>query len=431
MIRTYSDAIEYIFSRLPMFSRIGPSALRYDLGNIEKLCHHLGDPHKSFQSIHIAGTNGKGTTSHMLSSIFQEAGYKTGLYTSPHYKDFRERVKIDGKFITKKFLRDFIKNNYAFIEELKPSYFELSVALAFGYFAAEKVDIAVIEVGLGGRLDSTNIITPLLSLITNISHDHTAVLGNTLPEIAAEKAGIIKKNIPVVIGEKQKECNDVYEDKAGKEQSPLYYADDLVEIETKRNKIDKSKLEIKFENKIFNVNSRISGPFLASNVKYTVGAILKFRDHYSTGFNIKNEHIINGLQRVRKNTSYFGRWRILGKKPVIIADGAHNIDAIEKTIVYISGFSYTKTHIIIGVVNDKNWGNVLKILPKNAEYYFTKANIPRAMEENQLLRNASQYGLNGNAFPTLSEALCAAKSKAQKDDIILILGSIYLVGELK
>ena len=430
MIRTYSDAIEYIFSRLPMFSRIGPSALRYDLGNIEKLCRHLGDPQRSFPSIHIAGTNGKGTTSHMISSIFQEAGYKTGLYTSPHYKDFRERVKIDGKFITKKFLRDFIKNNYTFIEELKPSYFELSVALAFSYFAAEKVDIAVIEVGLGGRLDSTNIITPLLSLITNISHDHTAVLGDTLPEIAAEKAGIIKKNIPVVIGEKQKECNDVYEDKAGNEHSPLYYADDLVEIETKRNKIDKSKLEIKFENKIFNVNSRISGPFLASNVKYTVGAILKFRDHYGTGFNIKDEHIINGLQRVSKNTSYFGRWRLLGKKPVIIADGAHNIDAIEKTIAYISGFSFTKTHIIIGVVDDKDWGNVLKILPENAEYYFTKANIPRAMDENKLRDQASLFGLNGIAYPALTSALFSAKSNAKQGDIIIILGSIYLVGDI-
>ncbi|MBK7094545.1 MAG: hypothetical protein IPH57_05645 [Saprospiraceae bacterium] len=242
MIRTYKNAIDYIFRVYRCFPHVGPSALRYDLGNIEKLCQHLGDPHKSFRSIHIAGTNGKGTTSHLISSIFQEAGYKTGLYTSPHYKDFRERVKIDGKFITKKFLRDFIKNNYTFIEELKPSYFELSVALAFSYFASEKVDIAVIEVGLGGRLDSTNIITPLLSLITNISHDHTAVLGNTLPEIAAEKAGIIKKNIPVVIGEKQKECNDVYEDKARKEHSPLYYADDLVEIETKETKLTNQNL---------------------------------------------------------------------------------------------------------------------------------------------------------------------------------------------
>lgn len=430
MIHSYKDAMEYIFSKLPMFSRTGPSALRYDLGNIVKMCRHLDDPHKKFPSVHIAGTNGKGTSSHLIASVFQEAGYKTGLYTSPHYKDFRERIKTDGKFIRKKFIKDFIISNYYFIEEIKPSYFELSVALAFSYFASMKVDIAIIEVGLGGRLDSTNIITPLLSLITNISYDHVGVLGDTLVKIAGEKAGIIKNKIPVVIGEKQNECKDVFEEKASVEKSPVFFADDLVEINRLNSKIDKAELAIIFENKTFVLNSGLSGPFIGNNIKYAVASILVFREFYRKRFNLSDVAILNGIQSVRKNTGYFGRWRILGKNPLIIADGAHNIDAIEKTMNYISSFAFGKIHIILGVVADKDWEKALKIMPDNAVYYFTKAGIPRAMEADQLQQKAFQSGLKGMSYQRLSDAMDSARSNAEKEDLILIIGSIYLVGEI-
>ncbi len=430
-IKTYKQALDYIFSKLPIFQRQGPKALKYDLSNITNFCEKIDNPQDKFKTIHIAGTNGKGTTSHILSSIFQEAGYKTGLYTSPHYKDFRERIKINGKYIPKSKLTEFISSNQDLIEELKPSYFELSVAMAFDYFANETVDIAIIEVGLGGRLDSTNIIKPLLSIITNISYDHTQTLGDTLYEIAMEKAGIIKKNIPVIIGEKQKECLPAYKKISNYKDAPLYYSDDIVNIkEIKRNlRCKKFRLSPSLWN-INTIKTDILGPFSYKNVKYTLSAINIFLKYYDKKWGISPEQITKGIRHVKKNTKYIGRWHIVSKKPLMIADGAHNIGAIKETITYTNQIDYKKLHIILGVVADKEWKKIMALLPKDAIYYFTKADIPRAMDENKLMKLASSYELKGKAFPNATEARDEALTKSGKNDLILILGSIYLVGEL-
>ena len=431
MIRTYKQAIEFIFSRLPAFTRIGPAALRYDLGNITRFCDQLGNPQVLFPAIHIAGTNGKGTVSHILASIFQEAGYKTGLHTSPHYRDFRERTRINGKYISKDYLRDFIRDNFEIIENIKPSYFEMSVALAFSYFASEKVDIAIVETGMGGRLDSTNIITPLLSVITNISFDHSNVLGDSLELIASEKAGIIKPLVPVLIGEKQSEIKHVFDKKAHEGSSPIYYSDDTVVINTTENTVKDSRFNIKInKSPEISIKTNYSGPFTSVNIKYAVAAIEIFRKYSSGRFNISHENIINGIKKLRSNTNYFGRWNIIGKEPYVISDGAHNADALKKTFDYISKFKFDKLHIILGIVGDKSWENTFKTLPKDAKYYFTRAQIPRALHQNDLQKLAGQYNLIGGAFSNVHFALKAAKQNAKALDLILITGSIYLVGEL-
>ncbi len=430
-IKTYIKALDYIYSKLPIFQKQGPKALKYDLSNIINFCKSIGDPQDKLKTIHIAGTNGKGTTSHILASIFQEAGYKTGLYTSPHYKDFRERIKIDGKFIKKSSLTNFISDNKELIEELKPSYFELSVAMAFDYFANHKVDIAIIEVGLGGRLDSTNIITPMLSIITNISLDHIQTLGNTLPEIATEKAGIIKNNIPVIIGDKQQECIDIFNNIAKEKGVEIYYSDDLIEVsEIKQNiKCKKFSIDPPLQN-IDIIKTDILGPFSHKNIKYSLAAIDIFIKKYGLKWKISTESIIKGVRHVKKNTKYIGRWQILSKKPLIIADGAHNIGAFRETFEYIQQIEFNNLHIILGVVADKEWKVIMQILPKNATYYFTKANIPRAMDESDLKSLAASYHLSGNHYTNISNAKQSAMSMAKSDDLILIIGSIYLVGEV-
>lgn len=428
---TYKETEEYVFSKLPIFQRKGPKALKYDLGNIEKLCLSLGNPHNNFKSIHIAGTNGKGTTSHEIASVFQEAGYKTGLYTSPHYKDFRERIKIDGNYISKQYIKSFFNNFTLLIEDIKPSYFELSVALAFSYFSDKNVDIAIIEVGLGGRLDSTNIITPLLSLITNISFDHTNTLGNTLQEISLEKAGIIKNKIPIVIGDKQKECIDSYNKKANQHNSPIYYSDELTELTPLSKSLSYSKFELKIPILgISEIKTDITGPFSQKNIKYALTTIYVFIKFYGNEWKIKNKHIIDGLRKVKSNTKYFGRWQFLSKSPMIIADGAHNIGAIKETFDYLKNIKFDKLHIILGVVSDKNWDNIMSILPKNSTYYFTKAIIPRAMNEVELKNMAKLYNLLGDSYENVLEAKSEAIRNANKSDLILIIGSIYLIGEV-
>ena len=429
--KTYKETEEYIFSKLPIFQRQGPKALKYDLGNIEKLCLSLGNPHNNFKSIHIAGTNGKGTTSHAIASIFQEAGYKTGLYTSPHYKDFRERIKINGKYISKQYIKSFFNNFTDLVEEIKPSYFELSVALAFSFFSDKKVDIAIIEVGLGGRLDSTNIITPLLSLITNISYDHTNTLGNTLQEISLEKAGIIKNKIPVVIGEKQKECIDSYNQKANQHNSPIYFSDDLTELKPLSKNLSYSKFDLTNPIRdISEIKTDITGPFSYKNIKYALTSIDVFLKYYGKEWEINEKHIIDGLNTVKSNTKYFGRWQLLSKSPTVIADGAHNIGAIKETFEYLKNIKFDKLHIILGVVSDKSWDNIMSILPKTAMYYFTKAKIPRAMNEVELKNKAKEYNLIGDSYRNVLEAKTEATAKANKTDLVLIIGSIYLVGEV-
>ena len=430
MVKKYKEALDFIYSRLPIFTRQGPAALKYDLTNITKLCSRLDNPQNKFRSIHIAGTNGKGTTSHLLASIFQEAGYKTGLHTSPHYKDFRERIKVNGKFISKSYLTKFINKSTGLISELEPSYFELSVALAFDYFASENVDIAIIEVGMGGRLDSTNIITPLLSVITNISYDHTQFLGDTLAEIALEKAGIIKTNIPVVAGEKSIEYKDVFIEKAGSLQSELFFTDDIISMEIECQSIDRSVFNIRSSSYNKTLKLRNSGPFIIKNLKYSLAAIEVFRDHYKEYFAITDDSIIQGLENFVKNTKYIGRWKIMGRKPYIIADGAHNLEALDSLFNFISKYKFNQKHIILGLVSDKSWNDTLSIFPTDAKYYFTKAGIPRALNEKMLQEMGAQYNLSGNTFSDVNSALNSAKSAANQNDIILIIGSIYLVGEI-
>lgn len=430
-IKNYNQALDFIFSKLPIFQSQGPKALKYNLDNIKNFCSALGNPQEKFKSIHIAGTNGKGTSSHIIASIFQEAGYKTGLYTSPHYKDFRERVKIDGKYIKKSFITNFISKNLMLIEEIKPSYFELSVALAFSYFADKKVDIAIIEVGLGGRLDSTNIITPLISLITNISFDHTQTLGNTLAEIATEKAGIIKNNIPIIIGEKQKDCIQSYEKIAKAKKSPLFFADDIIRINEEKSNYRCTKLFLDSNTlKTRTLKTDIVGPFAKYNTKYALSVVDIFRKTYHKDWDIDEQAIIKGIRHVKRNTKYIGRWHLISKSPDIIADGAHNIGAIKETIEYVSKLDYANIHIIIGIVADKSWDKVFNILPKKATYYFTKANIPRAMDESDLLNTAKKYKLYGKKYTDILEAKESALKQSNKSDLILILGSIYLVGEI-
>jgi dihydrofolate synthase/folylpolyglutamate synthase len=430
MIKSYKDAIDYIFTKLPMFSRVGPVALKYNLDNILNLCSSLGNPHKKLKMIHVAGTNGKGTSSHILASIFQESGYKTGLYTSPHYKDFRERIKVSGKLITKTYLRDFIIKNNELIEKYQPSYFELSVALAFSYFESQNVDIAIIEVGLGGRLDSTNIINPLLSVITNISFDHVNVLGDTIEKIAFEKAGIIKKNIPVVIGVRNKKTSGVFITKAADVSAPIYFSQDLLKTQLTKENIFQSTIETTIDKQKYLIKSSLNGPFAEENLRTALAAIKIFNKYYNSDFHISDQQIIRGINRLKSNTKYFGRWRVLGHNPLIIADGAHNEDAIDKTLKYIQQSQFNNLHIIIGLVDDKSWEKVFTYLPLSAKYYFTEANIPRAMKANKLKSTGKSFNLSGEVHPNVQTALEAAKSKADKKDIILIFGSIYLVAEL-
>ncbi len=430
MIRSYEDAIDYIFSKLPMFSRVGPVALKYNLDNIQNLCSALGNPHEKLKMIHVAGTNGKGTSSHIIASIFQESGYKTGLYTSPHYKDFRERIKVNGNLITKTYLRDFIIKNTEIIEKYQPSYFELSVALAFSYFESQNVDIAIIEVGLGGRLDSTNIINPLLSIITNISFDHVNVLGDTIEKIAFEKAGIIKRNIPVVIGVRNDKTKEIFNSKAEEVSAPIYFSQELVKTKMIKENIFHSTIETTIDDRKYLIKSSLNGPFAEENLKTALAAIKIFIKYYNSYFKISDQQIIRGINRLKSNTKYFGRWRVLGHTPLIIADGAHNEDAIEKTLKYIRQLKFKKLHIIIGLVDDKAWEKVFTYLPHSAKYYFTEANIPRAMKADKLKNIGQSFKLSGEAFPNIKTALEEAKRNAENEDIILIFGSIYLVAEL-
>ncbi|HAQ38175.1 MAG TPA: dihydrofolate synthase [Saprospirales bacterium] len=411
---SYSHVIKYIFEQLPLYQNIGPKALRYDLQNISSLMLHLGEPHKKFPSIHIAGTNGKGTTAHILSAVFQHAGYKTGLYTSPHYIDFRERIRLNGQMIPENFVLDFFNQNAELIKSAKPSYFELSVALAFEYFASQKVDIAIIEVGLGGRLDSTNIIGPLLSVITNISLDHTQILGNTIGEIAYEKAGIIKPAIPVVIGERHPESEPVFKQIAGEKNASIYFTDEICDL-----------------GNFFEWGETfMNGPFLPKNIRCALSSVLIFKKYYPE-WSLPLKSVIQSIQYFKKLTNYIGRWQVLSEQPLIIADGAHNLDAWEGTVAYLQQIKYAKLYFVMGFVNDKAIESILRLLPKDAFYFFCQAKVIRALPAGQLFDQAKKAGLEGTAdYPSVADAFEAAKNKAEKDDLIFIGGSIFVVGEI-
>ena len=426
---TYADALHYLYEQLPMFSRIGTAAYKKDLSNTKQLCSVLNNPQTKFKSIHIAGTNGKGSVSHMLAAVLQTAGYKTGLYTSPHLKDFRERIKINGEDCNKDFVVDFTKKIKPEIEKLQPSFFELTVAMAFDYFVQQEVDIAVIETGLGGRLDSTNIIMPELSVITNIGYDHMNLLGNTLEKIAYEKAGIIKKNIPVIIGESINETKQVFQSTAKEKDAPLIFAQDKFYVQDFSYKHLQLKAEVvdkkKDEHHIYFLD--LPGIYQTKNIIAVLETIhqLKLKN-----WKIKQHDIDTGLKKVKQLTGLHGRWEKIKDEPAVILDVAHNVDGIKQLTEQLELVSYDELHIIIGFVKDKDVINILSLLPKTANYYFTKAQIPRAMNENDLAVLASHNGLKGKAFKEVNIALKEAWTHAGKNDLILICGSVFLVGEV-
>ena len=406
---TYKETIEYLFNSTPVFEHVGASAYKPGLQTTEILDAHYGHPHKNFKTIHIAGTNGKGSVSHSLASILQEAGYKVGLYTSPHLIDFRERIRVNGIPVSEeyviRFVEDFKHLNSKRIHHLSPSFFELTTALAFKYFAEEKVDIAVIEVGLGGRLDCTNIITPILSVITNISFDHTQFLGNTLAQIASEKAGIIKHQVPVVIGETTKETRPVFENKAKEMDAPIFFAEDI-----DKSECDQYEFELK-------------GSYQKKNLRTILCATKRLPF-------IHPEHIQKGLTNVCKNTGLMGRWQTLSTNPLIICDTGHNVGGWKYLAPQISSVPCDRLHIVFGMVDDKDIRNVLSMLPKNAVYYFTQANNHRAIPAQQVGELAKEYGLSGNTYPTVAQAYEEAKSSASENDFIFIGGSSYIVADL-
>ncbi len=402
----YQDTVSWMFQQLPMYQNKGNSAFKKDLINTIKLSKHLSEPEKRFKSIHVGGTNGKGSTSHMLASILQEAGYKVGLYTSPHLKDFRERIRINGKVVSKQFVIGFIKRNKAFLETNKLSFFEMTVGMAFDYFAKQKVDVAIIEVGLGGRLDSTNIITPELSIITNIGFDHTQFLGDTLEKIAGEKAGIIKQNIPVVIGETHLETKTVFKSKAKEVISEIYFADQLI----------KDVLD-----------SDLKGAYQMHNIKTVIQSIKVLRN---SGFKIPQEQLKVGLLNVVKNTALQGRWQVLGYQPKIICDTAHNKEGLTYVMQQLQAEPYDQLHVIFGAVNDKDLDSIIPLLPKNATYYFCKPDVQRGLGAEILKTAFAKSELKGESHSSVLQALNKAKSNASKDDLIFVGGSTFVVAEI-
>ncbi len=400
---TYKETLDWMFAQLPMYQREGKVAFKKDLTNVLAFSKVLGFPDKKFKSIHVGGTNGKGSTSHMIASILQEAGYKVGLYTSPHLKNFTERIRINGNEIPKRKVASFIKKHKDFLEKQKLSFFEMTVGLAFNYFADEKVDIAIIEVGLGGRLDSTNIIIPQVSVITNIGLDHTQFLGETLPEIAFEKAGIIKNKIPVVIGEEQKEVKSVFIAKADATNSEIFFASDDIK----------------------NYITDLLGDYQKYNAKTAVAVIQQLK-----GFNITEAHLIKGLLHVVQNTNLKGRWQVLQEKPTVICDTAHNKEGLKIVLNQLKNQNYTKLHIVLGVVADKNLDDILWLFPKEATYYFCKPNIPRGLLEIKLQEKALEFHLIGKKYSSVKKAYNTALINANQEDMVYIGGSTFVVAEI-
>jgi dihydrofolate synthase/folylpolyglutamate synthase len=426
----YPQTLDYLLSKLPMYSRIGAAAYREDLTNTILLSESIGNPERRFRSVHIAGTNGKGSTSHMLAAIFQEAGYKTGLYTSPHLKDFRERIRINGKMIDEAAVCDFVDRIRPVSEAIDPSFFEVTVAMAFDYFARNNVDIAIVEVGLGGRLDSTNVITPDLAVITNISYDHMNLLGETLPAIAAEKAGIIKHNIPVVIGEHHPETAPVFEAKAKIENAPLSFADHhryVTDWKYGRHTLDVEIATTPVAAGVEWYTLDLAGIYQTRNLLTVLEAVHMLRGR---GWKLEPPALRRALRQVKHLTGLHGRWEIIHEHPDIVLDVAHNEDGIRQLLRQIEVTDHEELHIILGLVKDKTIDKILTLLPKQANYYFTRAQIPRALPEDQLAAQATAAGLKGQKYPTVPEALQAARTRARPKDLIVICGSVFVVGEV-
>ncbi len=413
-----------------MFSRIGSAAYKEDLHNTIALCNSIGNPQKSFKTIHIAGTNGKGSTSHMLAAILQSAGYKTGLYTSPHIKDFRERIRVNGEMIKEEAVVEFVARTKEKSDEINPSFFELTVAMAFDYFAAEQCDIAVIETGLGGLLDSTNIITPILSVITNIGYDHQHILGNTLQEIATQKAGIIKENVPIVIGETLPETKQIFIDTANKKKAEIFFASELFSTINAivKNNILLCEVDDIMTCKTLQIQLGLTGLYQAKNICTVLESVEQLKN---IGINISETALHKGLKQVKEMTGLRGRWEILQQCPTIIADVAHNKDGIAQVIYQLeTTYANTNFHFILGFVKDKDVAEVLTLFPKNATYYFTNAHIPRALPVAILTEKASLAGLSGKNFDNINDAIASAKNNATANDVIMICGSFFVIAEL-
>ncbi|WP_343703662.1 folylpolyglutamate synthase/dihydrofolate synthase family protein [Chitinophaga sp.] len=423
----YQQTIDYLYNQLPMFSKQGASALKHDLLNTRELCTILGHPENRFPSVHIAGTNGKGSSSHMLAAVLQQAGYKTGLYTSPHLYDFRERIKINGAMIPENRVVEFVERLRAKIDTIQPSFFELTVAMAFAYFAEEKVDIAIIETGLGGRLDSTNVITPVLSLITNISFDHMNVLGNTLQQIAYEKAGIIKPDVPVVISETQPETAPVFYDAADQRLSPIYFADQEWAIIDSFPALDSLAVTVAntrtSEQETYTLD--LPGHYQEKNL---LGVLSALRVLQQAGW--KTGNVGAALANVRKLTGLGGRWQVVQQAPYTVLDVGHNEAGIKAILEQLALIQYRHLHIVTGFVKDKDVPAALTLMPKNATYYFTKAQIPRALPEDELYRMAQEAGLRGAAYENVPAAYHAALANAGDEDMVLVCGSVFIVGEV-
>lgn len=425
----YQQAIEFLYSRLPMFSRTGAAAYKPDLANTITLCEYFNDPHLQFKSIHIAGTNGKGSVSHMLASVLQTAGYKTGLYTSPHLKDFRERIKINGNMIPEDFVVSFTESVQEKIEEIDPSFFEVTVVMAFAWFAENNVDIAVIETGLGGRLDSTNVITPVLSVITNIGFDHMNILGDSIEQIAMEKAGIIKPGIPVVIGETRSETLPIFKKTAMENDASLFVASKIRQVMDwywkKHELIVEVAEQHHIDHKKFHLD--LPGVYQKKNLLTVLEVCSQLQQQ---GWNLRENDIREGIRNAKKNTGLHGRWEIIHHNPLVILDVAHNEDGMRELLHQVEVMVHRQLHIIIGMAKDKEVEKVLELLPVNAQYYFTKASIPRAMPEEKLMETAGKSRLKGRPFPDVNKALEAALEHAHAGDLILVCGSVYLVGEV-
>lgn len=426
----FKNTLNYLYEQLPMFQRIGPAAFKKDLGNIIALLDALGNPQQHFKAIHIGGTNGKGSVAHMLSAVLQAQGYKVGLYVSPHYRDFRERIKVNGTYISKRSVIDFVADKQALIERVRPSFFEITVAMAFVHFQQQKVDVAIVEVGLGGRLDSTNVLQPLLSVITNISLDHQQFLGDTLPEIAGEKAGIIKPGIPVVIGETHAATKTVFLDKAKSCQAPITFADQIWKAECIDTDLTHSFYRIFRNEQIFyqRLSVNLQGDYQRYNLQTALEAIAILRER--TDLDITEEALLFGFLNLKSLTRFIGRWQLLGEHPTILADSAHNEGGLQLVLQQLQTLPYQHLHIVMGTVNDKAVEKVLGLFPKEARYYFAKADVPRGMDAKTLQQKAAAFELTGRAYSSVRNALKAAKRHAQAEDLIYVGGSIFVVAEV-
>ena len=424
-MRTYQETIEYLFNSMPVFEKVGNSAYKPGLFNSESLDKHFNHPHRNYQTIHVAGTNGKGSCSHTLAAILQSAGYRVGLYTSPHLVDFKERIRVNGECISEDYVVDFVHQNASFFEPLHPSFFELTTALAFKYFADSKVDVAVIEVGLGGRLDCTNIISPVLSVITNIGLDHVALLGDSLSKIASEKAGVIKPQTPVVIGEYNDETLPVFKAKALEENAKLILAEDQPEVTSYIQNADNSW---KYTTKHFGiVEGQLKGSYQVKNSNTILTAVKELQ---LLGFDISTDHVKEGFKHVETLTGLAGRWQTLSQTPYILCDTGHNAAAWSYLSKQLNELACNQLHVVFGMVDDKDIDAVIQLLPEKAIYYFTKASCKRALSEHIVEQKAKMRGLKGTSYPTVEEACCAALSVMNSDDCLFIGGSNYIISEV-